>query len=235
MTHGLMVLALLAAAVMPGAGLSAEPAALDESAVKELGVKEGEPVDAGFVFFDGRYIDAPYRVSRRGRHVFINDVVVFQWDRWPLPDLRVNEDPGYPPGLTENSGLEDVIKGNSENSPWQRKSRYLYQHFPLDVARQKMADWFRRLPFVESAEFRHPGSGGLRIKMKNGEEKNVGVSPPPKESIYSWEFTNKDIIAWLERDRGRYEARLKEGDAVLSSAKESRSTWGGRRRPWIWG
>lgn len=187
----------------------------DESAIKGLGVKAGENVDTGFVFFDGRYIDAPYTVSRRGRRLFVNDVMIYQWDRWPLPDLRVDEDPGYPPGLTESSTMDDAIKGNAEDSPWQRQSRYLYQHFPPDVASQKLAEWSRGLPFVEGAEFKPPGSDRLRIRMKNGEEKGVGLSPPPPDSPYSWNFTNQDIIKRLEYNRGKYEAYLKNGEALF--------------------
>jgi hypothetical protein len=245
MRYGPIVLALLAVGTVTGAGLCAEPpadeakgvtstagsaqagdsaaagaAALEENAVKELGVKEGDKVDSGFIFFDGRYIDAPYTVSQRGRRLFVNEVMIYQWDRWPLPDLRVYEDPGYPPGLTGNSTMDDLRdKQNPENSPWLRQQRYLYQHFPPDVARQKLADWFRGLPFVESAEFKPLGSDRLRIKMKNGEEKGVSVTPPPAESSYSWKFTNQDIVQWLERDRSRYEKYLKKGEAVFLFSK----------------
>ncbi|HUS45417.1 MAG TPA: hypothetical protein VM219_05240 [Phycisphaerae bacterium] len=243
MRYGPIVLALLAVGMVTGPSLCAEPpadeaksvtstavsaqaedsdaagaVALEENAIKELGVKEGESVDSGFIFFDGRYIDAPYTVSQRGRRLFVNEVMIYQWDRWPLPDLRVDEDPGYPPGLTEKSIMDDVIKGNSENSPWQRKGRYLDQHFPPDVARQKLADWFRGLPFVESVEFVGRTSN-IKIKMKNGKEQGVGLSPPPAESSYSWHFTNKDIVKGLEYDRNKYEAYLKKGKAVFIFSK----------------
>jgi hypothetical protein len=199
---------------------AAAATALDESAVKELGVKEGEPVDGGFVFFDGGYIDAPYKVSRRGRYVYINEVAVYQWERWPLPDLRVEEDPGYPPGLTEKSTMDDVLdKANAENGPFFREGRYLDQHFPRDVAKQKFVEWFRGLTFVESAEFRNPGGSILTIKMKDGKQENVSLIPPPRDSVYSWEFTNRDIVRKLESDRGKYEAQVKKGEAVFIFSK----------------
>jgi hypothetical protein len=205
------------AEVEKGSATGAED--LEERAIKELGIKVGENVDDGFVFFDGRYVDAPYTVSRRGRQIFVNDVMVQQWDRWPLPDLRLDKDPGYPPGLTEMSTMEDVRdKQNPEDSPWLREARYLDQHFPPDVAREKLAEWFRGLPFVESVEFMNEGRV-LSLRMKNGEKKFIDMMPPPPDSPYSWHFTNKDIVKRLEYDRNKYEAYLKKGEAVFLFSK----------------
>ena len=40
--------------------------------IADFGVKTGKPVDRGFVFFDGRYIEAPYVVMRIGIAIYIN-------------------------------------------------------------------------------------------------------------------------------------------------------------------
>lgn len=48
--------------------------------VQALGVTHGDPVDAGFIFVDGHYLDAPYIVSQIGLEVRINnDFVLIRW------------------------------------------------------------------------------------------------------------------------------------------------------------
>lgn len=37
--------------------------------------KEGELVNSGFVFLDGKYINSPYIVSQRGFNLYINEPV----------------------------------------------------------------------------------------------------------------------------------------------------------------
>jgi hypothetical protein len=53
--------------------------------VRDLGSESGAPVDAGFVFVNGRYVDAPYVVSRRGDSIFINEELIETPVPWPLP------------------------------------------------------------------------------------------------------------------------------------------------------
>lgn len=200
----------------PPAGIS------EDDSSKVLGEKVGMQVSFGFLFVDGTYLDAPYRVTRLGRRVTINGVAVKQWDRWPLPDLRVDTDPGKPPGLTERSTLDDLRdKKNPENGFWLREYRYLFQHFPPEEARQRMAEWFRGLPFVGSATFKYDTY--LVIKMKNGEEEAMGMKPPAADSPYSWEVTNKDVAARLDRERDRWESKLKEGGAFFFFFTKSRT------------
>ena len=82
---------------MPGPGRgSGQAASMEAAAVKALGVVEDKPIDSGFVFIDGVYVEAPYTVSRRGRQLFINDILIYQWAEWPLMDRHVKEDPGPP-------------------------------------------------------------------------------------------------------------------------------------------
>jgi hypothetical protein len=208
---------VIAGSAQPQGAPKAAKEDADKSGVRELGVKEGGKLESGFVFFDGQYLDAPYTVSRRGRQVFINDVGIFQWQRWPLPDLRVEADPGYPPGLTQKSTLEDVLDAkNPENGPFYREGRYLEQHFPKEAFSEKMATWFRGLPFVQSAEFKAPGSRLLKVRMKNGEETVVSLIPPAPDSPYSWRFTTQDVVNSLEHNhREMYEKQLKEGRALF--------------------
>jgi hypothetical protein len=254
MRYGPIVLALLAVGMVTGPSLCAEPPAdeaksvtstagsakaensgadgaeaLEENAIKELGVKEGESVDSGFVFFDGRYLDAPYTVSRRGRRLFVNDVMIYQWDRWPLPDLRVDKDPGLPEGLTEASTFEELRQGGA-NSHMARKLRYLYQHYTQGVAMEKMLEYYRQLPCVESATPERPDRPGtLVIRMRNGKEVLVDVTPPHPDSTHHWNFGNEALVGQLDAKRSRYETRLTKGDCFFLFSNGEELSWGCRR------
>lgn len=51
---------------------------VDQAAVRDLGTTEGIPATNGFVFIDGKYIEAPYIVTRQGNGIFINGHLVEQ-------------------------------------------------------------------------------------------------------------------------------------------------------------
>lgn len=193
-----------------------------DSAARELGETVGREVESGFVFFEGRYIEAPYSVSRRGTGVFINSVMVKKWTEWPLPDFTVEDDPGQPQGLTEDSNLDDIRTGHAA-----RKYRYLHQHFPEEIAVKKMAEYYARLPFVETVVPERPGHfGTLVIAMKNGDLELVDVTRPPPDSVSSGHLTQQDVINSLEEARRDYEDRLEKGDCFFFFAKGAELSFG---------
>ncbi len=141
------VAVVLLAALVSGAALGQEssppatPAApavqpqYNADPVAEFGTAKSEPIDTGFFFFDGKYIEAPYVVERRGLDTYINDCLVRKGPEWPPYDYRVNEDPGDPPA--DESPLGPVSKGvDGRNTYWARKTRYLFQHYDGTRARE---------------------------------------------------------------------------------------------------
>ncbi len=192
--------------------------AADARAIQALGVVEGKPIDTGFVFIDGRFIDAPYTVSRRGRQVFINDVLVLRDNWWPMPNLRVDEDPGpppaswaYPRSFYDFGEYEDP---DPLKDPAARKLIYLYQHFPEDVARQKMAEYYLQVPGVVSAI---PDV----VTTRAGDQFGLQLDPPwvgdDKENIFMRKEVSEEALAFLDPWRQDVEARLKEGQALFLS------------------
>ncbi len=57
-------------------------AEVTSEAITALGVTEGKAQSNGFVFFDGRYIQAPYTVSRRGNGIYVNRFAVLESPEW---------------------------------------------------------------------------------------------------------------------------------------------------------
>ncbi|HUT61866.1 MAG TPA: hypothetical protein VNA25_28855, partial [Phycisphaerae bacterium] len=164
---------------------------------------------SGFVFIDGRYVEAPYRISRRGRQVLINDIMVYQWPEWPLMDRHVKEDPGPPPKEYEAlTSFADIIDSKDWlNSHLYRKRRYLYEHFPKEEADKQLMEYYRQCPFVASARL-VPEEGPVRIVTKNGEAENINLGPPPPGTIGHWDFGAKDVLRELKERRTTYESFL---------------------------
>jgi len=185
------------------AGKDAAPASDPEaSAIKALGVVEGKPIDSGFVFIDGRYIEAPYTVSRRGRQIFINDILVCQQGEWPVADRHVPEDPGPPPKEYEKyKSFGEVLTSFDSIEGWLnchllRKRRYLYEHFPRQEADEKMLEYYRQCPFVASVNVLEDGP--VEITTKSGKKENSTPIPPWPHTSAHWDYGVRDVLGGLE-------------------------------------
>lgn len=181
---------------LPQGAATAAAADLEASAIEALGVVEGKPIDSGFVFIDGRYVEAPYTVSRRGRQIFINDVLIYQWPEWPLMDRHVREDPGPPPKEYEKlTSFAEIIEDKEWlNSHLYQKRRYLYEHFPEKEANEKMMEYYRQCPFVASRLCAGVGSCGNHNKERQeGEHKS---RPPPPAHGLTLGFWRPGCAPW---------------------------------------
>jgi hypothetical protein len=187
-----------------------------ERQVEALGEEVGQPIESGFFFINGRYIESPYRVSRRGLAVCINGyVVVPPLIEWPPPDLDVDKDPGVPTNLTANSTFADLERSptaNPHDAPLYRKMRYVNQHRKgEEVVLAKMA-WFESLPFVASV--RRLGRTQIEVRTKQGEVLAMWVGP---ESLLGFQGTPKKetIIPEVNRRRERLEETLRDGNCLI--------------------
>lgn len=177
-----------------------------------LGKTVGKPIDSGFVFYKGRYIEAPYTVTRAGVEICINDIVVRKWAIWPLPQ-PVTEDPGLPAGLTERSTLSDIRDKDGPNKGHaNRKWRYLYHTNSAEVADQKMLAYYKALPFVADVVI-EPGM--FRLRLKNGSVSLVSRERPRPGFDLLEDMTPKKLAKLLDEGMGYYEKSLKSSDCFM--------------------
>ena len=178
----------------------------EEQAILELGITEGKPVDDGFVFLEGRYIEAPYRVDQRGGSLFVNGVFLRKCAGWPLRWFKpVTEDPGVPDGLTRDSNLDDMrIPGDPPDSWAARKYRWLKATYTLDEARRLYIEYLQTLPFVKAVRPVAPGQ--ILLEQYNGKivrmSDSMGNRPPP---------TKDQIVQSIEQSRRYLEEELAKG------------------------
>jgi hypothetical protein len=171
-------------------------------------------VDEGFVFLEGRYIEAPYRVDQRGGSLFINGVFLRKCAGWPLRWFKpVTEDPGVPNGLTRDSNMDDMrIPGNPPDSWDARKYRWLKANYTLDEARRLYIEYLQTLPFVKSV--RPVASGLILVEHFNGKIFHttdlIKVRTPP---------TKDQIVQSIEQSRRYLEKELAKGVCFFFFAK----------------
>ena len=182
--------------------------------VDEFGVQEGASIETGYMFFDGRYLERPYIVTRKGLAVFVNDTMVCKPEDWPPADYRVNQEPVLPAGITSNSTLDDVRGYLSQ------KSLYILQHSPQNYGEQDIETW-KALPFVTNVVMSnytmlvYTVGGGEPIHVGTMIPKLMTPRPPP---------TKDEVRGIVEGKRLEIEQRLRESTAVFTFGSGSRGT-----------
>ncbi len=180
----------------------------DNFQVKEYGVTKGKEINSGFFFYNGHYVDAPYRVSRKGLGIFINGRLVY----WSVPARPAEEplrkDPGLPKGLKKSAGFDDVREHR-----W-RKLKYLFDNYSDAEARKRYIQYLRKLPPVRLVK--RLSETDIEVVLFNGSKRRVGVEWYDLE-----ELTKDDVLSSLRRDRQRYEDHLIKHRAILFFLKPS--------------
>lgn len=198
--------------------------AATEQVLKEFGIDGGEPINEGYFFYEGRYIDAPYVVERRGLDIYINDVLVRKGPDWPPYDERVKEDPGDPP--PGSSPLDPTPPGmDPRDTYWSKKSRYVLSHYDQQTAREKMVETYRKC--TEFREVIWDGKGpflhvidntGKKTGIYMGAGMGFGKRPPTKEEVRQ------------RMDRGKaYYENLLRGEVTLFKFKSGELGFSGDR------
>lgn len=177
-----------------------------------FGTTEGEPVTTGFVFFDGCYLPAPYKVSRFGVGVYVNDRRLPGSPGWPPADSDVDDaDPGLPPGLTRKSSFKDLEFKDKPGDSWDRKKgRWFDRHFPPDESRKRSIQYYKDLPFVAKVEL-DPAPFILKVATYSGEIQYIDIGSEPAYVPP----TKAEILKEAERIRTRLETRLQKGDCFF--------------------
>lgn len=191
-----------------------------QSAKLDMGTTEGKPVTNGTVFIDGKYIDPPYIVTRRGNGIFINGHLVEQPCPWPIPEkvkpVIIAEDPKMPYTITVNSSRYDmdVIEYIG------RKRDYnLNRSQGVELA-EAMAVAYAELPCVQEASAERDYKY-LKVKWTDGSVESIRIIPFTRKST---EWTPETVLKQTNKVRTNYEDRLIKGDYFFLGTKHSRMT-----------
>ncbi len=185
----------------------------NDEIVKTLvsGSSFSKPINSGFVFINGEYVEYPYIISRQGFKICINDKKVYEWTQWPLPTKSIEIDHGVPKELTEKSSLDDVL----HNEIVDKKFRYLCQHFPEEIVMKKMIEYYKILPPVRGVVQKDNFECMIVIHLKNGESATIDLSPPSPDSVSSGNFREKNVLEVLGETEEDYVQQLRNGDTIF--------------------
>jgi len=132
--------------------------------------KTGTPINSGFVFIDGKYVEPPYNVDIVNNTIFINNVQAYKTYKEVVKPiiLVIEEDPGLPPDSILT--WEDYLKYkrlNSKHTFNSEKIIYYYTKYPPEKAKSKMREFLLNLPYVINGS--STKGGYITFQRANGE------------------------------------------------------------------
>ncbi|MCD4684041.1 MAG: hypothetical protein K8R86_12220 [Bacteroidales bacterium] len=169
-----------------------------------------QPVESGFFFLNGKYVEAPYIFEVNNLAIYINGLQLDKQIQYPIFDNRVFEDPGIPKGLSQNLTLVaiDSIR-TDEGDIWiLRRLRYFVQNYPEEESYVMCVDFLRSLPFIKSVEKYKDSLGTIELIDYKGNSKLLWISPHE----YSPPPTLEELEQALERQKIRLIDRLIKGE-----------------------
>ncbi|MFH1232164.1 MAG: hypothetical protein V1709_11790 [Planctomycetota bacterium] len=202
--------------------LKAEPVE-DSLWIDEFGVKKGESINSGFVFLNGKYIDVPYVVTRKGLALFLNDKMIEPPIRWPPPAAVQNEnitEPKLPAAITKNTSPFDslLIKYIGE------KNAYIRIHSPPKETLKLLLKTYQELPCVDNARIDSKYPEIAIVRWHNGSSDRIRLSK--FEGREPLKYDKESILGLLEGERNNLEERLKKGDTYFLFDKGGKITFG---------
>jgi hypothetical protein len=177
---------------------------------KEFGVTKSEPINSGFVFIKGQYLDAPYIVTRKGLAIFINDKMVALPERWPVEIPSGDVDPEIPPKINKDTSFyDDVLK-----KYLLEKTMYVQKHYTPEEERRIMEQVYRGLPCVKEAKLDDEYSDILHLTTFSGETIPAGLVSLRGRKV---KHDKESVLQRVEATRKHFENNLKTGDCLIFS------------------
>jgi len=177
--------------------------------VDTFGVAAGQPINSGFVFVDGVYLDAPYTVTRRGSGILVNDEVIVQpLPEWPLPtpEPLPTENPKVPPSLERTTPHQhpDVL------GYIRTKLAYIKANYPETELSTRFSEALESLPCVERVKGGTPTT--VTVEWTDGDVTSIRIVPPARASL---PMDENSIRGRLDGERARLEKKLAKGKGVF--------------------
>ena len=185
-----------------------------------------ERINTGFVFIDGKYIDAPYTVYVEDLAVYVNGVQITKQIPWVVKDKYAPESDVLVENIPQNLAIEEgyTVKTDDGLNYIDAKLRYLYKNYPYNEAVEKVIEFYSTLPWVQSLT--KNSDGDYILENVSGESCHViicgsiwkrysnlwgpdGSGPPSKTEVKAKAYKLAE----------RYKSRLKKGDLFLISSE----------------
>lgn len=175
----------------------------DEAVFKEYGVTTGQPIETGFVFLDGKYLDAPYTVSRKGGSVYINEHWVYRTAGDDKPPLMAHpEKVKLPEGIDKNTSLYDKRMGEYFRNMIAAVQATHTREEEIKI----MEAVYRKLPFIKDAKVDEKEPDLLHVTTYRGETSTIGLATPRRKPRTDNKSRYEEAKIWRKSfDRGLQE------------------------------
>jgi len=175
-------------------------------------------IDKGFVFVNGKYLEAPYVLRRRGLGLFIGNKMIERPMKWPVEIPSGDEDPVLPSEIDEETSIYDPIVSDYLGM----KVAYLTKNYTREEEARVMEEVLRSLPFVTEARLDEDRPHILHITTTEGE-----VIPTSLVAFRGRRvgYDQQSVLQRIEAKRQHLENALTKGDACFFFGE------GGRARP----
>lgn len=161
----------------------------------------------GFLFINGKYIEAPYQVLHEKGWILINGIKIKKVSDWPIR-LESPGKPQIPAAIIKNAKSFDDMAVVGEKDNWSgRMIRWISRNYK--GAKSKSAEritFYKSLPFVDEVK-EHSNGNELTLTFKDGSSEIYEFeSIPPIEHL-----TESDVLEEIEQLRMQMESRLASG------------------------
>lgn len=175
--------------------------------VEEYGSMRGTPIDSGFVFIGGKYIEAPYLIERIGLGIFINNIMIQQPYYIPKKIYPGDVNPPMPEEITSESSINDEIVSNYLSQKHAFAEKRKTEKDGLKIMEQA----YRSLPFVIEAKINEKNPHVLYIKTNEGAGLSVSLVSFGRRVKYD----KTSVINRIEPNREYLQKKLEEEACYL--------------------
>jgi len=149
---------------------------------------QSKPINTGYVFIDGKFIEPPYEFKNKNNKFYLNNILIGQTTE-KVPNLRKLYNqiyrPYVPKNIDTNGGyqyflsLRDTVFNVGIPS---LAKYYYYKHYSYDAAIDSIIEYYRKFPNIESLE-KDP-SEKLIFVFKNGEKLTLLIGGQMGHDLY---------------------------------------------------
>lgn len=178
---------------------------LDIEQFEKMSDFAGETINSGFVFINGKYINAPYKleikkVIKKEQHdnyfgggiIYVNSIIVTKNLMNKYPDYKGDIDPDIPKDIDKNTSIYDF----KIEDYFRRKTAYVQKHHTQNEEIKIMEKVYKSLPNIKSAELLD--SNTLKIETYSGDIINCSLSAPRRKTL-SFPRYYQQTIDWANR------------------------------------
>jgi len=188
---------------------------------------KSKPINTGYVFIDGEYIEPPYVIKVKERNIFINDILIDtnRIKKYKNPNRKkLKKLPDLPPDTLTVKETVNYINPETGNNIYDDVFWYYYEKYGYSKACDLKLKFYLQVPIISENSIKTTPI--IEIKTENGDTIFAG------NNVFSWEakkqLSNKEIKQNLKRKQEwaieSLTDKLKNGACLFSINKKLIST-----------